>query len=325
MGLLQEKWRTLWGLGCDTVGACFHTRVFRLAAALAFYALFSLAPLLVIAVAGLRLVLGEQADEAVVAQVEAVAGPEGAGALLLLLQGVELRAASLGTTAIGAVGLLLGASALFNHLKDSLNTVWEVIPRAAGSWRRFLVDRCISLVLALCVGILVLVGVTLSVEIETLAGGWSGAPLLPWSLVRAVQVLLAAGIVLVLVALTFRLLPDAHATWPDILVGAAFTAVLLVVSQALLGLYLRSTLVQSAYGVIGAVVVLLIWAYGAGIIFFIGAAFTRVYANRRDTPVQPAAHALSVKAGDRAVQGLLRAEELEAQASEPNSRSKHAE
>jgi membrane protein len=310
---MRDTLRTLWALGCDTVGACFHTRVFRLAAALAFYALFSLAPLLVISVAALRLVLGDTADEAVVEQVAAIAGAEGAAALQSLVQGVELRLASVGTTAIGAIGLLLGGSALFNHLKDALNTIWEVVPRAEGSLRRFLIDRCVSLLLALCVGLLALVGVTLSVEIELLGRTLAGWQSPPWVLVRAAQLLVAVVVVLLLVALAFRLLPDARVAWGDMLVGATVTAVLLVASQALLGLYLRSALVQSAYGVIGAVVVLLTWAYGAGLIFFVGAAFTRVYANRHGAHVQPAPHALAVTVGDRAAQGLLRAEELAAQ------------
>lgn len=311
-GLLRATLHTLWGLGCDTFGACFHTRVFRLAAALAFFALFSLAPLLVVGLAGLRLSLGEAADEVVVRQVAAVAGDEGGAALQALLRGVELQAASFGTTLIGVVGLLLGGSALFNHLKDSLNTIWEVVPRSEHTLRRFLIDRCISIALVLCVGVLALVGVTLSVEVEAAGLVLSRARFVPWAGVRAVQLLIAAGVVTLLVALTYRLLPDAHAAWPDILIGAAVTAALLVASQALLGLYLRSSLVQSAYGVIGAVVVLLTWVYAAAVLFFVGAAFTRVYTNRHGARMRPAPHALSMTAGDRATQGLLRAEELAA-------------
>jgi membrane protein len=300
----------LWGLCSDTLGACFHTRVFRLAAALAFYALFSLAPLLVIAVAGLRLALGDAADEALVGRAAAVLGPEAAAALELLIEGVEPRAASLGTTMIGALGLLVAGSALFNHLKDSLNTIWEVVPRVESSLQRFFVDRAVSLVMALCVGVLALIGVTLSVEIEGFGRLLSREAALPWWLFRAAQVQLAVVLVTALVALTYRFLPDAHAAWRDILLGAAVTAVLLVLSQVVLGLYLRSSLVQSAYGAVGAVVVLLTWAYGAAVFFLVGAAFTRVYANSHGAHVRPAAHALSVAAGDRAVQGLLRAEEV---------------
>jgi membrane protein len=313
MGRLKPSLTMLWSLSWDTAGACFHSRVFRLAAALAFYAIFSLAPLLVIGIAGLRLALGELADEAVVEQVAAVVGAEGAGALQLLLSGVELRAPSFGTTLIGALGLLLGGSALFNHLKDSLNTIWEVVPRSEHTVWRFVTDRAISILLALCVGVLALVGVTLSVELEAVGRLLSRSAPLPWALVRAGQLLVGFGVVALLVALTYRFLPDAQAAWRDILIGAAVTAVLLVGSQALLGLYLRSGLVRSAYGVIGAVVVLLTWAYGAGVFFFVGAAFTRVYANRHGAHMQPAPHALSVAAGDRAAQGLLRAEEIAAQ------------
>jgi len=310
MGRLTASLAAAWNLSCDTAGACFHARVFRLAAALAFYALLSLAPLLVISVAALRLVLGDAADEAVIRQASVVAGEEGSEALQTLVRGVELRV-SLGTTLIGALGLVFGASALFNHLKDSLNTIWEVVPRSENSLRRFFIDRCISILLAVSVGVLALVGVMLSIEIEALARTVAGSMALPWALVRAAQMLVAVAVVMLLIALTYRLLPDTQVAWGDIFIGAAVTAVLLVTSQALLGLYLRSSLVQSAYGVIGAVVVLLTWVYAAGLIFFIGAAFTRVYANRHGERMEPAPHALSVAAGDRAAQGLLRAEELE--------------
>jgi membrane protein len=309
-GLARATVAAVWGLGCDTFGACFHTRVFRLAAALSFYGLFSLAPLLVISIAGLRLALGERADETLVGQVGTAVGPEVADALRVLLQGAELRAASLGTTLIGALGLIVGGSALFNHLKDSLNTIWEVVPRADHSVRRFFVDRAISLVMALCVGVLALVGITLSVEIEQLARVLTDGAPPAWWLVRGAQVAVAVVVVTALVALTYRLLPDARSAWRDVLTGAAVTALLLVLSQALLGVYLRSSLVQSAYGVIGAVVVLLTWAYGAAVIFLVGAAFTRVYANSHGAHLRPAPHAFSVAAGDRAVQGLLRAEEI---------------
>lgn len=318
--------RELWRFARDAVRASSDNKVLRLAAALAYYAMFALAPLLIIVVVGARLALGERSAEAeVVAQLGAVVGEAGAVAVATLLGSLRPASSDIATTLIGGVGLLIGASALFSHLRDSLNTIWEVAPKPNRGVVSWLVDRVVAVLLVLSVGVVAFVGFALSIGLTDWAIALAGGlPLLPpWLAVRAAQLGLSVAVITLIVALTYRFLPDCRIAWRDIWVGASATALLIVASQALIGLYLRGSGTGSAYGLIGAVVVILVWVYYSAVVFFFGAELTWLYASRYGDQIQPAEHALSLAAGDRAAQGLLRADELaevaEAQAREVGS------
>jgi membrane protein len=292
----------------DAVIACFFHRVPRMAAALAYFALISLAPLLLLVIAITGQFMGaDAAQNELFEQLALFVGPTGAEALRTLVASVGSSASTLSTTLIGVFGLLIGGSALFHNLKDSINTIWEVVPRPdRGIWN-FLIARSLAIVMAVCIGIVALVGLMLSVELDALA------PLLglllpgtPGSyLLRGLQILLALLATMLVVTLSYHLLPDTRVSWRDSLVGAALTCLLLVASQALIGAYLRSVHLGSAYSAMGAVVIVLVWVYYAAVLFLYGAAFTRVYANRYGERIVPMAHALPLTVGDRAIQGLL--------------------
>jgi membrane protein len=241
-----------------------------------------------------------------------------------LLDSLEPVSTDLITTVIGGVGLLLGASALFNHLRDSLNTIWEVAPHPERQWWRWVLDRLVAILMVACVGVIALAGLALSVGLadwaELLAGD---LPLPPWLAARSVQVSISFLVITLMVALTYRVLPNCRIAWRDVWLGATATALLIVLSQALIGLYLRSSRVESAYSAIGAVVLILIWVYYSAVVFFFGAELTWVYSNRYGSRIEPGDDALSLAAGDRAAQGLLRAHELAA-AAEAKEQERHA-
>jgi membrane protein len=304
----------IWPLLKDSFVECRENKVERLAAALAYYAMFSLAPLLILVVIATGLAYGqEMAEKEVNTQLATFVGQKLAEAVLELTQSIRTPFSDLGTTIIGIIGIVIGGSALFHHLKDSLNTIWEVTPRPGRGLRNFLMARLLAICMLLNLGIIALLGLSLSIGIEgareMLSHVLPGD--LPWYAARAAQLLLAGCIVALLVALTYKVLPDTHTSWRDVWVGASLTALLLVVSQVLVGLYLR-TYLGSAYSMVGAVVVVLIWAYYASLVFFFGAAFTRLYANRHGSRIVPAPHAVSLSAGDRAAQGILRTSEIAA-------------
>lgn len=309
----MARLQIVWSLLRDAVRECVENKVLRLAAALAYYALFSLAPLLVLAVAVVGAVVGESAAESqVVVQLRGLAGDVAAQAVGELLGGRNAFADDLSTTAISIVGLLIGASALFNHLKDSLNVIWQVAPHPGRPLWRWVVDRLLALLMVLCVAVIALTGFGLSVELTALVRALMGsAPgSLPWYAVSGVQIAFALLSATLVVALTYRLLPDTHIAWRDIWIGASVTALLIVASQALIGLYLRSGLVGTAYSIVGAVVLILAWVYYCALIFFFGAELTWAYASRFGARIVPAPGALSLSAGDRAAQGLRRTAEL---------------
>ena len=251
----------------------------RLGAALAYYAIFSLAPLIVLALAVARLAYGEQsmqAQQALLRQIEGVIGPSGRA----LVEGVLSEAAVAtgeGTTAvvIGSVLLVVGATAFFVRLQDAMNTIWNAKPSSSGIWG-LLRSRALSLLLVLGVGIGLVASLMLSTWLSGTATAFGGA----WGLYIAERV----GSLMVLTglcALLFRILPDAHVQWADVWTGAVATAVLLSLGTSGIGWYLGSTAAVSAYGAAGALAALLLWIYYAAQIFFLGAEFTTVYAAHR--------------------------------------------
>lgn len=299
--------RALWALLAATLASCRQNKVLRLAAALSYYAMFSLAPLLVLVILGAGLTYGERvAEREVMAQIETVIGARSAQALGSLLASVETWRSDPITTAIGIVGLLVAASVLFHHLRDALNTIWNVAPLPGRGVRGFLRDRCLAVLMVAILGLLALLGLLISIGF-----GWSSTLLssaLPFdisiTLIRAAQMVLGVVVVTLLVALTYKLLPNTTISWRDCFVGALTTALLLVGSQALVGLYLRSSFVGSAYSAIGAIVLILVWVYCAALVFFFGAELTWVYASRYGSRIVPEEDAIVLSPDAQVAQGM---------------------
>lgn len=312
--------RALWELLKDSVLECVNNKAQRLAAALAYYAMFSLGPLLIILVLIAGLVYGQAfAESEVLSQLQGLVGDTGAQAIGKLIESIYRPTSDIGTTVIGVAGLLFGGSALFNHLKDSLNTIWQVAPKPErGTIKQYIIDRCLALIMVLSVATIALIGLLLSIgatsvgqALGTVVSGSSR-----WYLIRGAQLLLSFCVVTLLVALTYRVLPDTTITWRDVWTGATITGLLLVGSQALVGFYLRSTRIDSAYSIIGVVVIMLVWVYYSALIFFFGAEFTWVYANRYGSRIVPAAHAMPLSSEKLLAQGMLSAAQAAALANE---------
>lgn len=275
----------------------------RLAAALAYYTAFSIAPLLIIIIAIAALVFGEQAAQGqIVGQIQNIVGKQGAEAIQTMIQ--NSRKPTTGTIAtIISVGVLLfGATNVFAQLQDALNTIWEVTPKPGV--KGLVKTRFISFTLILGVGFLLLVSLVLSTVLSVL-GNYFG-DLFPnlqfiWSVVNFT---LSFGIITLLFALIYKFLPDVKITWGDVGIGAAITALLFTIGKSVLGLYLANSSVGSTYGAAGSFVVLLLWVnYSAQILLF-GAEFTQVYANKYGSQIVPDSHAVPVTEEARSQQGM---------------------
>jgi membrane protein len=317
-GCAQHMRRT-WHLIKDAVLECREKKAQRLAAALAYYVMCSLAPLLILIIAITGAVYGEAAIiERMTIELRRMIGPAGGDAISILIRSFRAPRSDLSTMMIGAAGLLFVASGLFNHLRDSLNTIWEVASRSGHPVRGYLFSRLLAIMMVLGLGAVALAGLSLSIGVE--AAAQSLAVFLPGSLptyvLRATQLLLIFGIITLLVALIYKLLPDATIAWPDMWIGAIATALLIVLGQVLIELYLHSGFVGSAYSIVGAVVLILVWVYYSALIFFFGAELTWIYANRFGSRIVPSPHAVPLLIGDRAAQGQLRTAEIEAVAHE---------
>jgi membrane protein len=253
----------------------------RLGAAVAFYSMLSLAPLLVITVAVVGLAFGEGTARAqVLEQARALVGPQGADAVAAMLEHARRPGAGLLASVLSFATLLFGASGVFGELKDALNTIWGVEPPPGGGIGRFLRDRALAFAMVLLIGFLLLAALVVTTVLARVAPSLAGSvPGLAWAL-RGANFLISLGVYALLFALIFRVLPDAQIAWRDVWVGAVLTAALFAVGTHAIGLYLSEAGVGSPYGAAGSLAVLLVWVYYSAQVLFFGAEVTQVYANR---------------------------------------------
>ena len=298
----KSWWRLLKGTFSDWV----EDKAPRLGAALAYYTVFSIAPLLVIVI-GILGIFQIDARGAMQGQLQSLIGPEGAKAVQAMLEGAHSPEGGAVATAIGVVALLFGASGVVGQLKDALNTIWEVEPRAGlGIWG-IIRDRLLSFGMVLGIGFLLLVSLVLSAALATvqqLAGDFIPGPDI---VAHVLDITVSLAVVTVLFAMIFKYLPDVKIGWRDVWLGAFVTAVLFTIGKYLIGLYLGNAAIASSYGAAGSVIIVLLWAYYSSQILFLGAEFTQEYARMYGSRIEPSANAVPVTAEARAQQGLGRA------------------
>ncbi|MBK8020766.1 MAG: YihY/virulence factor BrkB family protein [Chloroflexi bacterium] len=254
----------------------------RLAAALAYYIAFSLAPLLILTIALVGFVLQEDVvRDRVLGLVTSAVGPSAGDFVSELMSSLRQPNASFISTALGIVALLLGALGAFEQLKNALNTVWGVPPEKQKlGIKGFFLNKLLSFGMVLIIGFLLLVSLILSTAMSAFeAFTLTLGPGAEFGL-RVLNLVLSNGIVILLFAMMFRFLPDIRLTWNDVAVGAALTAVLFAIGKFALGLYLGSSGMTSAYGAAGSFVLILLWIYYSAQIVLFGAEFTHVYARR---------------------------------------------
>ena len=258
----------------------------RLGAALAFYTMLSLAPLLVLCIAIVGLVFGAKAGQSeVMAQVQALTGPEGGKIVNNLLLDMGKLSSGLTAAGISIFLTLFGASTVLNELHDSLNLIWEV-PNTSGGFKQMIRYRFYSFALVLGIGFLLLVSLLFSAAIAA-AGKFFGSFLpLPEPVLHVLNAVVSFISVTILFALLYKVVPDENIEWRDVWIGSAVTSLLFSIGKLGIALYLGKAGVGSAYGAAGSLVVFLVWVYYSAQIFFLGAAFTRVYSERQGSRAQ---------------------------------------
>jgi membrane protein len=253
----------------------------RLGAALAYYTIFSMAPLLVIVIAIAALAFGRQAAEGeILQQVESVLGAQGAETVRGMIERASRPSAGILAAVGGLVTMVIGASGVFAQLQAALNEIWNVPPKPRRGILVMLKERVASFSIIVVIGFLLLVSLVLSAALSALHGYvgslFSGATFVMELLNFAVSF----GVVTLLFAMIFKILPDADIRWSDVWIGAAFTAFLFAVGKLAIGLYLGNTTAGSVYGAASSLVIILLWIYYSSQLLFFGAEFTQVYARR---------------------------------------------
>jgi membrane protein len=264
-------------------------RATRLSAALAYYSVFSLAPLLIIAISIAGAVFGEEAARgAIQDQIAGAIGGEAASGLEEMIEGARESDAAGVMAIVGVVLLLVAASGVFGQLQDALNTIWEIETEASGGIWGFVKGRFLSMTMVLGTGFLLLVSLLLSAALTAATGALERFAPLPGFVWQIASILLSTGLITLLFAMIFKILPDARIEWNHVWVGAAMTAVLFTVGKFLLALYLGRREAASTYGAAGALVLLLTWVYYSSLILLFGAEFTQVYARSKGRRIEPA-------------------------------------
>jgi membrane protein len=277
------NWRTIWSLLKETVDEWQRDKVSQMAAALAYYTLFSIAPLLVIAVAVAGAVFGQEAARGeVVAQIQGLLGKAGAEVVQTALANTQNPQSGNGIVPfiISTLALIFGASGVFIQLQDSLNAVWNVEPSPQAGVKAVVRKRIFSFAMVITIGFILMVSLIVSTTLAALSTFTNQLFPALESLWRLVNIGISLGVFTLLFALIYKYLPDIRIAWKDVLVGAFFTSILFSIGKELLGLYLGNGSFGSAYGAAGSVVTILAWIYYAVQIMLFGAEFTQVYTRK---------------------------------------------
>ncbi len=251
----------------------------RLAAALSYYTVFSLPPLLIILLAIAGRVF-EDAEARVTAQITGLVGETGGEAITSILENASQPEDSLVATIIGVVTLLFGASGVFGQLQEAMNKIWEVPPNPKGGIVETIKDRFFSFTMVFGVGFLLLVSLVVSAGLASIDEAINN--LLPSLVILAqiINIVVSLIVITAMFALIFKVIPDVAVSWRDVWIGAFVTAVLFTLGKWGISFYLSKSAPASSYGAAGSLIVILLWIYYSTQILFLGAEFTQVYANR---------------------------------------------
>jgi membrane protein len=284
--------RATWLVLVDSFKAFAAAEPFRLAAALSYYSLLSMAPLFLIVIGTAGFFFGEgTVRNELIDQIRSLTGEEGAALAETVIENTESLERSVMSIVLGGGLMLFGATTVFAQLQGALNEIWHVEAAPSNAILGFLRHRLLSFALILVMGFLLMVSLVTSAvlaAVQAYLGSLEIATVTAWQILNGA---LSFGFATVLIAMIFKYLPDALIPWRDVWFGAFITAVLFVAGKYVIGLYLGQAGIGSVFGAAGSVVVFMVWVYYAGLIFFFGAEITQVVARHRGERIEPSDHA----------------------------------
>ncbi|EKF74726.1 ribonuclease BN family protein [Alcanivorax hongdengensis A-11-3] len=294
---MKDVARYAFGILKQTVNYWLEGHAVSYAGALAFFTLFSMAPVVILAVKVISLVMSSDAAMAqIMSQLQDTIGADAADQVRSAVANSQFNDTGLFASLMSLALIIVGATTVFAQMQRSLNTIWEVAPRPSRNTIVALVkSRLLSLTIVLSLGFVLMVSLLLSVAVSAVleyARSWLP---IPGELVMVTELMISVLVIALLFATMFRLLPDVVLRWKDVLPGAVVTAGLFVIGRALIALYLAHTATASTYGAAGSLVVLLLWVYYSSLILLFGAAFTRAHTEARGIKVKARSTAVRIK------------------------------
>jgi membrane protein len=270
----------------------------KLSAALAYYTLFSIGPLLLMLLSLVSIFYGKEATEGkIFHQLNGLLGADAAKQIQDIIQNISLSGQTNISFVIGIITLIIGATSIFIEIQDSLNMIWKLKAKPKKGWLQFIKNRLVSSSLIISLGFLMLISLIVNGVIEAMVG-WLGTYFTSkFSAVLLIILNLAVTFVVVtlLFAILFKFLPDAKIQWKHVRTGALFTAILFMIGRYLIGLYITKTATASTYGAAGSMIVILVWIYYSAVILYLGAEFTQVATDALGGHIEPAEYAVHIQ------------------------------
>lgn len=281
----------------NTFTIFMDVRGLKFSASLAYYTVFSLAPLLVLTISLAALFFGQEAAEGkVFEEINGLVGNNAAAQIETMLQNVRVKEDNTFAFILGIGTLLLGATTVFSDMQHSINRIWEIKPKPKRGWVKLITDRLLSSSLVLSLGFLLIVSLIINGLIMVFM---DYIRYLLSDLAAYLSIALDAVINFIVISalfgVIFKFLPDVRIKWKDVRAGAFFTAVLFMLGRFLIGFYIQTTGQESTYGAAGSIIILLLWIYYTAAILYIGASFTRAYTEFRGRRIAPAEFAVHVE------------------------------
>ena len=296
-GFFKDTWSIL----KDTAIGFSDDKGLKLSASLSYYTAFSMAPLLLLVISLAGAFFGEEAIEGkVFGEINGLIGNEAALTVQEIIRNLRLSGKTTMSLAIGAITLIIGATTVFAEIQDSVNMIWRVKPKPKKGWLKILQDRLLSGSIIIGLGFLLIVTLMVNGVVaflnDMLARSFPDVALIIFTVVN---VIISFIVITILFGVIFKVLPDAKIAWKDVRAGAFFTACLFMLGRYLIGLYIETTAAGSPYGAAGSIIVIMLWVYYTAAILYLGAEFTRIYADYVGAQIEPAEYAVYVEQRER--------------------------
>ncbi len=286
-----------WKILRDTVVGFSDDNGLKLSASLSYYTAFSLGPLLLLMISLAGLFFGREAIQGqLFAEINGMIGNDAAAQIQEIVKNLELSGKTTTALIIGAITLVVGATTVFADIQDSINTIWRVKAKPKRGWLKIIKDRLLSSSLIVGLGFLLVVSLVVNGALKALNDALIRYfPDVTVILFNIINVVVSFIVISVLFGIIFKVLPDVNIHWKDVRTGAFFTALLFMLGRFLIGLYIETAGTASAYGAAGSIIVILVWVYYTAAIMYLGAEFTRVYADYIGLKIKPAEYAVYVE------------------------------
>jgi len=291
--IIKGTWKVL----SESFKAFGDDKITKLSASLAYSTVFSLGPLLIVIIYLCGLFFGQEAIQgSVYSQMQQFVGKDAALQLQTIIENAAVSGKGKIAAIIGVVTLLVGATAVFAEIQDSINTIWGIKPKPKKGWLKIIVNRLLSFSMIVSLGFLLLVSLAVSTVVEALSKRLQQImPDVTVIVFYIINLVVSFLVITVLFAVIFRVLPDAKIKWRDVLPGAIASAILFMLGKFLISFYISKSNVGSTYGAAGSLVILLLWVYYSSIILYFGAEFTKAYALNYGSKIYPSDYAVAIK------------------------------